>query len=189
MCLARPFCLPYALCSSHDVAIDQLSSCTGQAVGNPTSFASMVHFWGHRGPHLSDQQQQHIINHVCQGAILMDTEAAARQYRSAVTRHSRCPHLVCKDTGSLIKSAGSIKIGLGATAPRSISSMGICLGAPSREMTDPYRRCQSVLMSLAQMPHLTQQLASLQVVVLHGKQALTFSLCHPRLANICWSDA
>lgn len=173
MYLARPFACHMLCTVSDDVAIDQLSSCTGQAVGNPTPFASMVHFWGRRGPHLSDQQQQHIINHVCQGAILMDTEAAARQYRNAVTRHTRCPHLVCKDTGSLIKSAGSIKIGLGATAPSSISSLGLCLGAPSMEMTDTYRRCQSVLMSLAQMPRLTQQLASFQVVVSHGKEALT----------------
>ena len=154
-----------SLHTSTDVAImiDQLSSCTGQAGGNPTSFASMVHFWARRGPQLSEQQQQHIINHVCQGAVLVDTEAAARQYRHAVTRHSRCPHLVCKDTGSLIRSNGSIRIGLGATAPRSIGELGVCLGAPSIEATDTYRRCQSVLSTLAQMPHLTQNLATARV--------------------------
>lgn len=151
------------------VAVDQLSSYTGEAQGNPTLFASMVHFCGHGGPQLSDQQQQHIINHVCQGAMLIDTETAARQYRDAVTRHTWCPHLVCKDTGSLIRSGGSIKIGLGATAPRSIGEMGLCLGAPSIQMTAEYRRCESVLVTLAHMPRLIQQLSSARVMFLSDK--------------------
>ena len=143
--------------------------------GNPTFFASMVHFMGHERAQLSDQQQQHIINRVCQGAILMDTEAAADHYREALIRHGRpCPHLVCKDTGSVIRSGGSTKIGRGATAPISIHELGLCLAAPPLQMNSAYRRCKSVLTTLASMEHLLQRLSDAQVVFLHGKGALLF---------------
>lgn len=141
--------------------------CTGflrEVQGNPTLFASMVHFLGRGHLQLTDPQQQHVINSVCQGAILMDTEAAADQYREALVRHrTNCPHLVCKDTGSLIRAGGSIRIGKGATAPESIHGMSLCLAAPPMQVTDGYRRCKNVLTALASMEQLVQRLSKAQV--------------------------
>lgn len=128
-------------------------------------FAGMVQVMAHGHAQLSDQQQQHIINWVCQGAILMDTETAADQYREAVTRQrGNCPHLVCKDTGSLIRAGGSTRIGRGASAPRSIHEMGLCLGAPPMHLTGAYRCCKSVLTTLASMEPLLQRLSEAQVM-------------------------
>lgn len=94
----------------------------------------------------------------------MDTEAAADQYREALISHrANCPHLVCKDTGSLIKAGGSIRIGKGATAPTSIHGMSLCLAAPPMQVTDAYRRCKSVLTALASMEQLVQRLSRAQV--------------------------
>ena len=153
--------------------------CTGLGLGgqpgNPTFFGSMVHFMGRERAQLSLQQQQHIINCVCQGAILMDTEAAADQYREAVTRQRcPCPHLVCRDTGSLIRSGGSTRIGHGATAPRSFHQLGLCLGAPPMHVTGAYRRCKSVLTTLASMEHLLQRLSEAQVMFLPGNGTLLY---------------
>ena len=177
--------------------LKQLLLCTGlvggEAPGNPTFFAGMVQFVGRGGPQLSDQQQQHIINWVCQGAILMDTEAAADKYRDAVTGHRRqCPHLVCKDTGSLIRSGGSIRIGYGATAPRSIQGMALCLAAPPVHMTAAYRRCKTVLNILAPMEQLLQRLSEAQVnaVCWQGSTAVMlgftqYSLQHAMNSSHC----
>ena len=148
-------------------------SCTGlglgEVPGNPTFFASMVQVVARGRAQLSHQQQQHIINWVCQGAILMDTEAAADQYREAMIRvTAHCPHLVCNDTGSLIRSGGSTRIGRGATAPRGISGMSLCLGAPPMHVTGGYRRCKSVLTTLASMEHLLERLSKAQVMFLPG---------------------
>lgn len=141
--------------------------CTGllrEVQGNPTFFASMVHFLARGRLQLSDPQQQHVINSVCQGAVLVETEAAADQYREALVSHrASCPHLVCKDTGSLIRAGGSIRIGHGATAPRSIHGMGLCLAAPPMQVTDAYRRCKSVLTALTDMEQLVQRLSKAQV--------------------------
>lgn len=106
----------------------------------------------------------------------MDTEAAADQYREAVTRQRRpCAHLVCKDTGSIIRAGGSTIIGRGATAPRSIHELGLCLAAPPMHITGTYRRGKSVLTTLASMEQLLQLLSDAQVMFLHGKRSL---LCY-----------
>ena len=161
--------------------LNQRLVCTGFAgtmPGNPTFFASMVHFLGRGHLQLSDPQQQHVINSVCQGAILMETEAAADQYREALVSHrANCPHLVCKDTGSLIRAGGSIRIGKGATAPESIHGMGLCLAAPPMQVTEAYRRCKSVLTALASMEQLIQRCPKPRCVELFSPGGKVTLLC------------
>lgn len=116
------------------------------------------------GTRLSELQLQHIVNHVCKGAILIETEAAAIHYRTTV-RHNRrrCPAIVCRDTGSLLTAAGSLTIGKVATAPANFNGLRVCLGAPARETTGAYRAFRAALASLACMPEKTQQLRTAKV--------------------------
>lgn len=156
----------------------------GDVPGNPKFFASMVQFVGRGRLQLSDAQQQHVINRVCQGALLMETEAAADQYREALVSHkANCPHLVCKDTGSLIMSGGSITIGLNVTAPRTIHGMGLCLAAPPMQVSDAYRRCDNAWQKLASMERLVQVLSEAQVSLLHGK--ITKLCCFAPCNAVC----
>ena len=131
--------------------------------GNPTLFSSLVHCCHVGGMPLSEQQQHQIISTFCRGALLMDTEAAAGQYRRHVTQHRSCASIVCRDTGSVIAADGGFAIGHGATAPSSISQLRTCLGAPRKESTEAFRRCSAALASLQSMPWLLHQISVAQV--------------------------
>lgn len=134
--------------------------------GDPMFLHSIVVFWqpGQRGPQLQVQQQQQVINYICRRTVLMDTEAAAKQYKSAMKQACRnCPDIISRDKGSVVKSGGSFSIGPGASAPAHINDLDVCLGAPGLEITPEYVCYHAVLHSLAKMAQLRQEEAEAQV--------------------------
>ena len=97
----------------------------------------------------------------------MDTDASAKQYQSTVKRLDQyCPDLVSLDKGSLVRSGGSYTIGPEACAPRSLHTMGLCVGAPRKELTQAYQGYSAALQSLQSMPQLVQTQSEAQVCLL-----------------------
>ncbi len=151
--------------------------------GNPIYFHNLVTFCQPGGPLLSVPQQQQMVNKVCQGAILMSTEAAAKRYRTAVKQLGKhCPDLISRDRGSRIRAGGSYTIGPGACAPSSSSGLEVCVGAPVIQLSQEYIRYNEVLRCLANMALLTKSVVQARVSLEQKVDSLLTEVC------ITWSS-